>query len=278
MMLTSRNSLCVEFKALGVQPGDVVMLHSSFKSLGPVDGGPDTVIDSLMDIVGDNGGIIMFVSWGRSTYDAFVKGNGLTDAEREVWPVFDPSRASLRSSYAGAIGACLVRRPDALRSRNPDRSLAALGGGATALIAEHRLDHGFGPGSPLARFVERGGKSLLLGAPLSTVTVVHYAEYLCEVPDKQYVNYEVPLLRNGNKVWRRVEQMNRDGFIRPVQNFDEDYIAQVVRAYLAAERHRTGRVGEALAYLFDAADLVDFAISFFERNYAGGRRSDKKNR
>lgn len=277
-MLTSRNSLCVEFKALGVQPGDVVMLHSSFKSLGPVDGGPDTVIDSLMDIVGDNGGIIMFVSWGRSTYDAFVKGNGLTDAEREVWPVFDPSRASLRSSYAGAIGACLVRRPDALRSGNPDRSLAALGGGATALIAEHRLDHGFGPGSPLARFVERGGKSLLLGAPLSTVTVIHYAEYLCEVPDKQYVNYEVPLLRNGNRVWCRVEQMNRDGFIRPLQNVDEDYIAQVVRAYLAAERHHTGRVGEALAYLFDAADLVDFAVSFFERNHAGGRQSDKKNR
>ncbi len=266
-MLTSRKKLCRDLEALGVQLNDVVMLHASFKSLGPVEGGPDTVIDGLMDLVGSKGGVLMFVSWGHSTYEAFVQGNGLTEAERKVWPAFDPPRADVRASYAGAIGACLVRRPDALRSGNPDRSLAALGGGARTLIEEHQLDHGFGPGSPLARFVERGGKCLLLGAPLSTVTLVHYAEYLCQVPNKQYVAYEVPLLRNGKKVWRRVEQMNRDGFTQSVQHADEDYVERVVRAYLAIGRHRAGRVGEASAHLIESGDLVDFAVAFFERNY-----------
>ncbi len=267
-----RSTLGADFKALGIVPGDVIMLHASFKSLGPVESGPDVVIDSLMDVVGDHGGILMFVSWAHSPYDAFVKDKGLTEGERACWPVFDPASAEVRPSYAGAIGAGLVRRVAAVRSGNPDRSLAALGSGAAALVREHPLDHGFGPGSPLARFVERGGKSLLLGAPLSTVTVIHYAEYLCAVPDKQCINYEVPLLRNGKKEWHRVAQMNRDGFVRAVQGAEEDYIETVVRAYLATGRQHNGRVGETSVYLFDARDLVDFAVSFFDRNYGSNRR------
>ena len=103
------------------------------------------------------------------------------------------------------------------------------------------------------------------------MTVVHYAEYLCRVPDKQYVKYEVPLLHNGKKEWRRVAQMSRDGFVRAVQGANEDYIETVVRAYLATGRQRTGSVGEAPAHLFDAGDLVGFAVSFFERDYGGNR-------
>ena len=272
MRRSSGKTLCADFKALGILPGDIIMLHASFKSLGPVDGGPDVVIDSLMDVVGDHGGILMFVSWAHSPYDAFVKGKGLTEGERARWPVFVPATAEVRPSYAGAIGARLARRAKAVRSGNPDRSLSALGGGATALVQEHPLDHGFGLGSPLARFVGRGGKSLLLGAPHSTVTVIHYAEYLCAVPDKLYVNYEVPLLRNGKKEWRRVAQMNRDGFVRAVQGAEEDYIETVVRAYLATGRLHKSRVGEASTYLFDAKDLVDFAVSFFDRNYGSNRQ------
>ncbi len=269
---SSRKTLGADFKALGIQAGDVIMLHASFKSLGPVEGGPDVVIDSLMDVVGDHGGILMFVSWAQSPYDAFVKNKGLTEGARACWPVFDPASAEVRPSYSGAIGARLVRRAAAVRSGNPDRSLAALGSGATALVNEHQLDHGFGLDSPLARFVERGGKSLLLGAPLSTLTVIHYAEYLCAVPDKQYINYEVPLLRNGKKEWRRVAQMNRDGFVRAAQGAKEDYIETVVRAYLATGQQHKSRVGEASAYLFDARYLVDFAVSFFDRNYGSSRR------
>ncbi len=277
-MPASRDSLAADFRALGVRRGDLVMLHASLRSLGPVHGGPDAVLDALMGVVGDAGGLIMFVSWGHSTYDAFVNGDGLSDAERAAWPAFDPPRASVRDSYAGAVGACLVGRPDAARSANPDRSLAALGRGAAALVAEHRLDHGFGPGSPLERFVERGGKTLLLGAPLSTATVVHLAEYRCAVPDKLTVAYEVPLLRDGDKRWCRVEQMERDGFVPSVRGADEDHIERVVRAYLNATHHQAGRVGEAPACLLDAADLVDFAVADFERHYGGDRRSGSAER
>ncbi len=191
--------------------------------------------------------------------------------ERGAWPPFDPRDAHLRPTYAGAIGSCLARRPDARRSANPDRSFAALGAAAVALIDPHPLDHGFGPGSPLARFVDGGGKSLLRGAPLSTVTAVHYAEYLCDVPDKQFVCYEVPLLQDGRKVWQRAEQMNRDGFVRAVQGTDHDYIEAVARAYAATGRAGSGEVAVARCHLFDAADFVAFAVADFERLYGRGQ-------
>ncbi len=263
----TRDGLAADFKALGIEPGDLVMLHASFKSLGPVAGGPDTGIDALMDSVGTQGSILMFVSWGDSPYEAFLEGGGLSQTERAAWPAFDPATASVRPGYAGAIGACLVRRPEAKRSANPDRSLAALGDKAKALIAEHPLDHGFGPGTPMARLVEGGGKSLLLGSPLYTVSAVHYAEYLCDVPDKQFVTYEVPLLREGRKVWCPVSQMNRDGFLRAAQGRPVDYIEEVTRGYLETRRHREGQIAEAQAYLFAAADYVDFAVGFLKRNF-----------
>ena len=41
-------SLTSAFRDLGVQTGDTLLVHSSYKSLGQVDGGPQTVIDALL--------------------------------------------------------------------------------------------------------------------------------------------------------------------------------------------------------------------------------------
>jgi aminoglycoside 3-N-acetyltransferase len=57
-MLT-RTELIREFKALGVSPGDTLLVHSSFKSLGGVDGGPQAVIDTLLEVLTESGTLIM---------------------------------------------------------------------------------------------------------------------------------------------------------------------------------------------------------------------------
>ncbi|GAB2900960.1 hypothetical protein GCM10022245_40290 [Streptomyces mayteni] len=63
-----------------------------------------------------------------------------------------------------------------MRSRHPDVSFAALGALATELVADHPWDDPHGPGSPLARLVAHGGRVLLLGAPLDTMTLLHPAQ------------------------------------------------------------------------------------------------------
>jgi len=261
----TRETLALDLRGLGIKAGDIVMLHAAFRSVRPVEGGPDTLIDAIMDVVTTAGGLVMFASWEHSTYDAFIAG-GLSQSERDAWPAFDPQTAPVRPTHGGAVGACLAKRPGAFRSRNPDRSLLAIGS-AVPILAHHPLDHGFGPGSPLQTLYEHGAKTLNLGAPLYTATILHYAEYLCEVPSKRHVHYEVPILENGTKVWKRVTQMNRDAFVPDAQGLDPDYLEQVTRAYIATGRHLEGLVGSAQSHLFDMTDLVPFAIRYFESEY-----------
>ena len=51
--------LISEFKDLGLEKGDVVLVHSSYKSFGGVEGGPQTVIDALLSILGEEGTLIV---------------------------------------------------------------------------------------------------------------------------------------------------------------------------------------------------------------------------
>ncbi len=44
---------------LGVEAGDVLFVHSSFRSLGPVEGGAGTVVGALEAAVGSEGTILM---------------------------------------------------------------------------------------------------------------------------------------------------------------------------------------------------------------------------
>jgi aminoglycoside 3-N-acetyltransferase len=52
-------------------------------------------------------------------------------------------------------------------------------------------DDAYGAGTPYARLVELGGRVALLGAPLDTVTLVHHAEAVAEVPGKRRVSYGI---------------------------------------------------------------------------------------
>jgi aminoglycoside N3'-acetyltransferase len=263
----TKDNLVTDLRALGVRSGDSVMLHSSFKAIGPVAGGPDTVVDALLEAVGPCGTVMAFVSWDRCPYNEFVLGPGLTDEERAAWPAFDPADAGVDRSISGLLGERLVRHPAAIRSANPDLSMVAIGRNARDLMEDHEISHGFGPGSPLDRLVKRAGKSLLLGAPRDSATIVHHAEYLCAVPGKLTVSYEVPILIDGRKVWQRATQIDSNGFLASIKASGVDHVAEVVEAYLGAGRGKEGTVGKAPSYLFDAADLVAFAVRHFESRY-----------
>lgn len=61
-MLT-KQSLIQKFRALGIAPGDTIFVYSAYSTLsrapGGVEGGPQTVIDAILDAVGPEGTLIM---------------------------------------------------------------------------------------------------------------------------------------------------------------------------------------------------------------------------
>ncbi|MFF8931364.1 aminoglycoside 3-N-acetyltransferase [Streptomyces longwoodensis] len=263
----TRSRISRDLAALGLGDGDVVMFHTRMSAIGYVAGGPQTVIGALQDVVGTRGTLMVTCGWNDAPpYDFVTWPQDWQDALRAEHPAYDPALSEADHNN-GRLPEALRRRPGAVRSRHPDVSFAALGAAAAELMADHPWDDPHGPGSPLARLTAHGGRVLLLGAPLDTMTLLHHAEALAEAPGKRFVEYEQPLLVRGERVWRRFHDIDsEDGafdYSAVVPEGAEPFDV-IVRDMLAAGIGRRGSVGAADSHLFEAADVVDFATAWIE--------------
>ena len=154
-----RADLVRDLVGIGVRRGDLLMVHSSLRSIGFVDAGPATVVDALLQAVGPEGTLVVPTFTYPSAGDATF--------------VFDPAHTP---SGMGAISEAARRRPEAHRSIHLAHSVAAIGslaetiatsGGASAWDAD----------SPMRQVFDRNGRYLLLGVPYQNLTAMH----LCEV-------------------------------------------------------------------------------------------------
>ena len=53
-----KQKLIHDLSALGLCPGDTVIVHSSLSALGHVEGGADTVIDALKELLTEEGTLL----------------------------------------------------------------------------------------------------------------------------------------------------------------------------------------------------------------------------
>lgn len=253
--LSTRASLLADLRAIGIQPGDAVMVHAALRRLGRVLGGPDTLIDALVDAVGPQGTILGYCDWQ-------LEEEALTDPLlRPQIPPFDPLR-SRSSRENGAFPELLRTTPGALRSGNPGASVAALGHQAQWLTADHPLDYGYGPQSPLAKLVEIEGKVLMLGAPLDTMTLLHHAEHLAQVTGKRIHRGAVPIVLKGQTVWQEFTEFDtRDPVL---EGLEEDYFGEIVQEFLQSGQGTRGLIGRAKSVLVEAPAMLQFAVQWLE--------------
>jgi aminoglycoside 3-N-acetyltransferase len=261
----TRSRLVRDFQTLGVSPGQVIMLHASVKAVGWIVGGPDMILQALLDVLTPSGTLMMYVGWPDGTQEMDRWPEDRRQAYLDECPPFDPatSRAVLEWSI---LTEYLRTWPGAYRSAHPEASVAAIGALAKWITADHPLQYGYGVGSPLAKLVDAGGKVLLLGSPFDAVTLLHYAENVARVPAKRVVRYQAPLLENGRRVWKEVEEFDTSNGI--VDWEGEDYFALITRRFIGESE--TGvdshRVGGADAHLLDAGCLHRFGVAWMERN------------
>jgi len=257
-----------DLKKLGVKTGDLVELHASVKAIGWVVGGPDTVLQAILDVIGSQGTLMMLAGWEDNPYHLPEWPKEKQQAYLEECPAFDPatSRANRRWSI---LTEYLRTRPGAKRSSHPEGSFVAVGRLAEEITKDQPWNYGYGKGSPLAKLYEGGGRVLMLGAPLDTVTLLHYAENIADVPNKRVVKYKMPVMRGGKKVWVELEEYDTS---RGIVNWpEEDYFTTIMQAYLQSGKGTAGKVGAAQSYLFEARNLVDFAVRWMEREFKNNR-------
>lgn len=260
----TRASLRADLQRLGVRPGDIVMVHAAMSKVGPCLNGPDSLVGALLDAVGPTGTLLAYTDW-NAAYEALLDEQNRVPAEwREHVPPFEPGTSrAVRDN--GVLPEFVRTTPGAKRSGNPGASVAAIGAAADWVTADHPIDYGYGEGSPLAKLVEANGKVLMVGAPLDTMTLLHHAEHLAQLPDKRIRRTEVPFSTTEGVRWRMVEEFDTSEPI--VAGLRDDYFADVVQAFLASGQGAQGLVGRAPSVLVEAAPICRFAVQWLERNW-----------
>jgi aminoglycoside 3-N-acetyltransferase len=154
-----RKRLAADFRALGVEPGDTIMLHASVRAVGEVAGGPDEIHLALKDALTPDGTLMMYASCPRYV-DELGRGN-LTAAEEvellDKLPAFDAHTA--RSARDNGVLVEFLRTYPESRVNEHVVRFVAWGKQASYLFSEHPWDFAFGHGSALERFLKLDGRN-----------------------------------------------------------------------------------------------------------------------
>jgi aminoglycoside N3'-acetyltransferase len=79
------------------------------------------------------------------------------------------------------------------------------------------------------------------------------------VPGLRIASFEVPVIENGERVWKEMKEVDTSGEgAHP--HWPDRFFAQIVNAYLARMQNKGGRVGYAHCFLFDAKGLLALAL------------------
>lgn len=247
-----------EFERIGLKKNDVVMVHTSLKSMGYVCGGAQAIIEALIEVVGEEGTIMMPTqSWKNLDPEDGVHWDA-DESEwqkiRDHWPAYDKNITP--TNTMGAVAEMFRQWPGSIRSDHPARSVCAYGKYAQELTKDHDLSNIFGEGSPIARLYEFNGKVLLLGVGYDKNTSLHLADVRAEYPGKHNCVEYSAVMENGKRVWKQYETLFVDG-----EDFEE-----IGKAFEENCPVNKGLIGEAEIRLMNQRELVDYAVQWMEKN------------
>ena len=174
----TKEFLAEELKKAGLASGDKVLLHSSFLSLGGVEGGPENVINAFLDVLGKEGTLLV--------------------------PIF---------GSLGILTDVVKKHPDAVIDPCPVGTLAAIGKDAASLLADHwKAETAHGKDTPFTRLADMGGYICLMGVDQDRNTTLHGVEALLELP---YLNtttaaFTLPGGEKIEKSWKFYPGPHRD--------------------------------------------------------------------
>ena len=242
----------------------MLMVHASLRAIGPVEGGAEGVVEALERAVGHDGTLLMILG----TQCDFDWVNERPEAEREALlaeaPVFDAVNAPVFHEV-GYMAEAFRRLPGTQVTDNPSGRFGARGRLAHDLLEDAPWHDYYGPGSPLDRLCRAGGRVLRLGAAPDTTTVLHFAEYLADVPSKRRVRRHYRCQGADGPETRVIECLDDEHGI--VDWPGEDYFATILREYLAAGNGSRGRVGQAASELIDADHVVRFGTRWMTERF-----------
>lgn len=185
MNLHIKESLIKQLKQMGIDCKGTLLVHSSMKSLGSVEGGADTVLDAFEEYMAE--GLLVLPT---HTWSYINAGN----------PKFYVDRSP---SCVGILTELFRKRPGVVRSWHPTHSVAAKGRDSQEFTSDdHRFDTPCARGSALGKLLDRRATILLVGVDLRRNTFIHGVEEWADIPGRLTDGHEMlyTVLPDGTEI------------------------------------------------------------------------------
>lgn len=252
-----RHRLTDDLWRLGIRPGVNILINSSFRAIGTVEGGPATVLAALRRVLGPTATIVVpaqtqtnsTTSAAHRRAVAGMSHDEVLDYQERFLP-FDPARTP--SEGIGAVAEYLRRRPEAFRSGHPTSSFAALGPDAERLTARHPLHSHLGPESPLGALAATEAQVLLLGVGFAACTAFHLAEYYVRPRERVYCSKLPGTGIGGRPSGQWIEYRGTRLVAADFERIGADLVAREPGV-------RSGQVGSAPSWCFPLTAATRFA-------------------
>ena len=248
----SQEEIVQGLRRTGLKSGDVVLVHSAMRTFGLIDGGAETVVAALLEVLGERGTLVV---------PTFTFAH-----EAEQNPVIDPVNDH---SEMGVITETVRLRPDALRSTAFRHSFAAVGRRAEVITQVDPALSPFDLRSALGVMLALNTQVLLLGLTYTISTSHHFAEWVCDVPYRHRISRNVKLrLPDGSIVTQEMmdyqPKPGADGSYYGEREPDFNRLGKILE-----EQKLVGMtaIGNSAVRRFAMRDLIDLAQTEAEKDY-----------
>lgn len=244
--MVTRTDIGLGLKQGGIKSGDTVLVHSSLRSFGFVEGGADTVIQAFLDVLGEEGTLVLPELTGKYTDSPACP------------PVFDVLESAC---WTGRIPETGRKNPKARRSLHPTHSVSAIGGRRDELVSGH--ENGRSPCDEMSPYYKNcnwKGYILLIGVDQESNTTIHCCEEIAGVPyhlQKEITEVEITgydkeklIVRNYLHDWYKpaTDFMHLDPFL------EEKGIMRKIK------------IGASNIRLIDAAGMLEETVSLLRKD------------
>lgn len=246
--IVTKKDIIEGLKKLGIEKGDLLFVHSSLSSFGYVENGANTVIDALIEVIGEEGTLAM------PSFPAFIGGEYGLVLNNQI--VFD---VRISPTAMGKIPDTFWRRPGVKRSIHPTHSVAAWGKMRDWLIADHeKCSSSCGANTPFHKICLSKGKILLIGVTHANNTCLHTVEDTNGVPTRSCELFYPKVIDYEGKVVTVPTYPHLPGFKRDYQKMDE-----ICKSYGIQKEIK---IGNSLLKIIDAQRMYEIGSTMVREN------------
>lgn len=244
--VVTKENISAALRNIGVSQGDICLFHSSFKSLGWVEGGAQTVIAGFEEVLGPEGTLVVPTLCSRDFENSY-----------RTWHMDKPSDVGYLTEY-------FRKQENVLRSDHATHSVAARGRLAHALTFEHGArgphmspfgEYAFSDSSPWAKMYAQNAKIVFVGVTMMYNTMKH----LVESRYVEWVLAQIPDEEKRRQMAARVKRFGSEEGVWPYYN-SERMQARLEEAGLL----RATRCGNATLLCVEAKTSSDFALELLK--------------